>query len=405
MASSPPIDSFSSEWFQNHSPTPTFTVVIPAYNQAHFIEQALDSVCQQTLPHWECLVLDDGSTDDTAQKVLQFKDPRIQLLSYPHRQGTSVRLNQSLTMGRSPFHVRLDGDDCMAPQRLETQWALFKLIEHQTPMGLIGCRHCLIDEQNHLLAEHHVPFSHQAWMLWMLCQDPPFTGGTFFYRPEWIKAIGGFGALPFMLGEDQLVLEKLSRTQPLVSTEETLMAYRRHSANHSPYPSLAHPQAIHSPTPPFTPFQPNGRYLSWLCHQTISPSDAQSFIEALKHPPQSWPSTAVLFAHLTLLQHVINALSATTTNGHLPLDLENTIVGLVARWLKALPLPQRLWVMSTHRRLIPAFFWAYWWRGMSHPLSNQAVPSTPSAKPDPISWLDLILNQRHTGPLTTTLKD
>ncbi|WP_192499303.1 glycosyltransferase family 2 protein [Skermanella pratensis] len=95
---------------------------MPSYNSAAFIREAIDSITAQTFPHFELLVCDDGSTDDTIGIVeeLAEKDERIRLIRNQHG-GVSRNCNVGLLEARFPWIARLDADDIAMPDRLETQ--------------------------------------------------------------------------------------------------------------------------------------------------------------------------------------------------------------------------------------------------------------------------------------------
>jgi cellulose synthase/poly-beta-1,6-N-acetylglucosamine synthase-like glycosyltransferase len=88
--------------------TPRISVVVPVYNVERYVRQCLASICAQTLADWECIVVDDGSTDATAERVRQVADPRISLIVQPNR-GVSSARNAGLF---------LDGDDMLHPAAL-----------------------------------------------------------------------------------------------------------------------------------------------------------------------------------------------------------------------------------------------------------------------------------------------
>ncbi|EWY38030.1 glycosyl transferase [Skermanella stibiiresistens SB22] len=98
------------------------SVVMPSYNSAEFIEQAIESVRAQTYPHFELLVCDDGSTDATIEIVerLARQDDRIRLLRNNSR-NISRNCNVGLFQAKYPWIARLDADDVMVPARLELQ--------------------------------------------------------------------------------------------------------------------------------------------------------------------------------------------------------------------------------------------------------------------------------------------
>lgn len=91
------------------------TVVVPAYNVADYILPCLASVASQTHPHWRCIVIDDGSTDETAARVAAFGDPRVTLVRQINA-GVSNARNNGLALAAGDLVMFLDGDDLLHPQ-------------------------------------------------------------------------------------------------------------------------------------------------------------------------------------------------------------------------------------------------------------------------------------------------
>jgi glycosyltransferase involved in cell wall biosynthesis len=104
--------------------TPRVSVVVPAYNQAHFLNESLSSILRSDLLELEVMVVDDGSTDSTVEIVESFEDDRIRLLRQPHS-GVVAAANHGFDCSRGEFVARLDADDVMMPGRLTRQLALF----------------------------------------------------------------------------------------------------------------------------------------------------------------------------------------------------------------------------------------------------------------------------------------
>jgi glycosyltransferase involved in cell wall biosynthesis len=95
---------------------PSFSVVIPAYDSAEFIGDAVESALQQTLAAHEVIVCNDGSTDDLAGALARFRG-RIVLLDRPHR-GAAAARNDAIRAASGEFVAMLDADDAFEPDRL-----------------------------------------------------------------------------------------------------------------------------------------------------------------------------------------------------------------------------------------------------------------------------------------------
>lgn len=97
----------------------TISIVIPAYNAACYLPEAFASLFAQTWPAAEILVVDDGSTDETAKVCEAYKD-RVRLFRQPNR-GQAAARNLALQQARGEFIALQDADDLCAPDRLERQ--------------------------------------------------------------------------------------------------------------------------------------------------------------------------------------------------------------------------------------------------------------------------------------------
>lgn len=103
---------------------PAVSVIVPCHNYGHFLAEALESVRVQTRPDWECIVVDDGSTDDTRAVSDRFisRDPRFRYLHQPN-QGLSAARNAGLDVCTGSYVQLLDADDMLEPGKLKAQVA------------------------------------------------------------------------------------------------------------------------------------------------------------------------------------------------------------------------------------------------------------------------------------------
>lgn len=107
-------------------PGPRVSVVMPAYEAAAFVENALASLAAQTLGDWEAIVVDDASSDRTAEVVaaVAARDPRVRLVRQTENGGPAVARNRALAEARGRWIALLDADDLYLPDRLERLVAL-----------------------------------------------------------------------------------------------------------------------------------------------------------------------------------------------------------------------------------------------------------------------------------------
>lgn len=100
--------------------SPLVSVIIPTYNHANFLGRALQSVLDQTYPHWEALVIDNHSQDNTAEVVKSFSDLRIRLVKIHNHGVIAASRNLGMRKARGEWIAFLDSDDCWYPKKLET---------------------------------------------------------------------------------------------------------------------------------------------------------------------------------------------------------------------------------------------------------------------------------------------
>lgn len=124
---------------------PLVSVIMPAYNSERFIEQAVRSVRMQTMQRWEMIIVDDCSTDKTAEQIkrLAAEDPRIIPVYSESNHGAAESRNIALRQCRGEFVALLDADDVWHPQKLERELERAR----ETDADLVYSSYAMIDEQ------------------------------------------------------------------------------------------------------------------------------------------------------------------------------------------------------------------------------------------------------------------
>ncbi len=115
--------------------SPIVSVVIPAYNAASTIRETMASILNQSFVDFELIVIDDGSTDDTAKVIQEFRDGRI-VYVHQRNQERSVARNNGISRAKGKYIAFIDADDLWLPSKLEQQLAL---LEAQQDLGLVYC--------------------------------------------------------------------------------------------------------------------------------------------------------------------------------------------------------------------------------------------------------------------------
>lgn len=121
---------------------PRVSIVLPVRNGGPALDAALDSLLAQTDPRWEAIVVDDQSTDDTAERLAAAarRDPHGRLRLHrtpPDAAGLVAALNLGLAHARAPIIARLDADDVAHPERLARQC---EALESRPALGLVSCQ-------------------------------------------------------------------------------------------------------------------------------------------------------------------------------------------------------------------------------------------------------------------------
>ena len=106
------------------------SIVMPVWNAEAYVGEALASLQRQSLSHWQLIVVDDASTDDTLAVIERMGDARVRILRNSDKQGLAPVLNQGLAAAEGQYVARMDADDVCHPRRLQQQVAF--LSQHTT---------------------------------------------------------------------------------------------------------------------------------------------------------------------------------------------------------------------------------------------------------------------------------
>lgn len=201
---------------------PAVTVLIPVFNGARHLREAIESVVSQTCGEWELLVVDDGSTDESGQIALSFGDERVRMIRNDQNAGLVVTLNRGLAEARGEFVARLDADDVCSRDRLAEQLSFAR---GNPAVPLIGCDAGLISEGGGHAGRWRTAGSADL-VRWELCFRTPFAHSSAFFRRKVI--LGKFGGYCERRASEDLDLwSRVGREYPVVTLRRPLVKYRQ----------------------------------------------------------------------------------------------------------------------------------------------------------------------------------
>ena len=211
------------------------TIIIPAFNHEKYVGQALLSAIQQDYANLEILVIDDGSTDRTADVIEDVlarssNHREVKFIRQPN-QGLSRTLNRGLEMAQGDFVQLLASDDAYLPAK--TSVCVDRLSALPASVGAIYCDGYVVDEDDNRLMKFSEqfprPFSSNTRKELLVGNWIPAMG--LFYRKEALSAAGGFDESIEV--EDWDLLLRLTRSYRVLSIPDLLFLYRSHASNYS----------------------------------------------------------------------------------------------------------------------------------------------------------------------------
>lgn len=166
---------------------PRVSVIIPTYNRAALLREAIQSVLDQTFADFEIIVVDDGSRDETVSVVAGMGDSRVRYV-YQVNAGRAAARNHGLSLAQGEFVAFLDDDDMFLPNKLTDQVAE---LERRPDCGLVVGGWRLVDVDGSLMWDvpprHHVALGLTHWL-----HDCHFIVHAPLVRHDWLRRTNGF---------------------------------------------------------------------------------------------------------------------------------------------------------------------------------------------------------------------
>lgn len=206
---------------------PFVSVVMPVYNREALVGRAIESVLCQTFADFEFLVIDDGSTDRTAQVVREFSDARIRFFPLPVNCGATTARNVGIRLAAGEFLATMDSDDVSAPTRFEKQVAFLRA---NPPIDILSTRSAKIQAGQRLETQHPPDDASIKARLLMLDGSSMFHGSVMF-RAAFLKRTGLLYPHEKTDEDHALWIEAMVRGARFAGLQDCLYDYYRHETN------------------------------------------------------------------------------------------------------------------------------------------------------------------------------
>ncbi|HET6990699.1 MAG TPA: glycosyltransferase family 2 protein [Bacteroidia bacterium] len=196
------------------------SVIIPVYNAAEFVKASVESILLQTYSNLEIIIVNDGSTDHSAEILNEFSDSRIKLI-HQENSGVAKALNTALGNVSGKYIARQDADDISMPDRIKLQ---VDFLEKNTEYGLLGAQARIIDAKkiphgflNHATGNVKLKYD----LLWDSC----FVSSTTIFRKDCLSKTGNFYSGKDLF-EDYNMWSAISCYYKIANLPDILLDYR-----------------------------------------------------------------------------------------------------------------------------------------------------------------------------------
>jgi glycosyltransferase involved in cell wall biosynthesis len=196
---------------------------MPVHNARAYLDECVRSILGQTFADFEFVILDDASTDGSAEVLRRWAgaDVRIRLFSSREKLGLSGSSNFVVRRARAPLVARMDADDVAHPERLARQLAVFR---RSPEVVLVGALSEGIDASGARVRPR------DRWRLVRPSLFPPFPHGSAMFRRRAFEEVGGYRE-ECVKWEDQDLFLRMTRRGRTIVLPEALLRYRYHASN------------------------------------------------------------------------------------------------------------------------------------------------------------------------------
>lgn len=199
------------------------TVLMSVYNGATHLREAINSVLTQTIPNFEFLIIDDGSSDNSLEIIEGYDDSRIRVIKNRDNIGLTRSLNKGLKLARGEYIARIDCDDICLPSRLERQ---LEFMSQNPQVGVCGSWVIVMKKSGEYVRKF--PISHDEIQCFMLFKTPLAHPSVMIRKQVLTKNELKYDPY-FLHAEDMALWDKCAMVCQMHNIDEPLIKYREHA--------------------------------------------------------------------------------------------------------------------------------------------------------------------------------
>jgi glycosyltransferase involved in cell wall biosynthesis len=202
------------------------SVIMPVFNGAVFLGEAIQSILEQTFTNYEFIIINDGSTDSSLDVIKSFNDPRIKLIINPQNLGIILSLNKGLAISQGEYIARMDCDDICYKDRLDKQVGF---LDSHKNIGILACNVKIVDRSSKKTVYVKRPETNHQ-IKWRLLFDCPIMHPAVMFRKELVEKYGDYSS-EYLHSEDYELWSRFSKYTEINQINEVLVILGKHDAN------------------------------------------------------------------------------------------------------------------------------------------------------------------------------
>jgi len=227
---------------------PKVTVLMSVYNGAKYIREAIDSILNQTFKDFEFLIIDDGSTDSSAEIIRSYSDPRIRLIQNEKNIGLTRSLNNCVKLARGEYIARQDADDISFPHRLERQ---VRFLDEHENVGVVSSSIVKINEGGEEIGTWRLSTDNDVIKQNLMRDINQFSHPSSMFRKKCAERVGAYRE-QLKASEDYDLWLRIAEEFEVSNIKEPLCKYRvrpdsisiKNKTQQKSHHSLAHTLAV-----------------------------------------------------------------------------------------------------------------------------------------------------------------